>query len=53
MYGKKSPPLVVPAVLVPMMSLPKIPLVPPDNVAPVPKKILLPDNMRMKPLRPM
>jgi hypothetical protein len=53
MCGKKNPPLVAPAVLVPMMSPQKMLLVPPDNVAPGPKKILPPDNMRMKPLRPM
>jgi hypothetical protein len=53
MCGKKNPPLAVPAVPVPMMRLRKLLLVPQYNAVPVPKKILLPDNMRMKLLRPM
>jgi hypothetical protein len=53
MCGKKKPPLAVPAVPVPMIRPQKLLLVLPDNAAPVPKKILLPGNMRMKPLRPM
>jgi hypothetical protein len=53
MCGKKNPPLAVLAVPVPMMRLRKLLLVLPDNAAPVPKKILLPENMRMKLLRPM
>jgi hypothetical protein len=53
MCGKKNPLLAVPAVPVPMMPLRKLLLVLQDNAAPVPKKILLPDSMRMRPLRLM